>query len=446
MGAESAEPIIVEFDPDDGLNPKNWSRSKRWFMTYIAGLLAFNAGFASSAPVGIVSNILAYFHCSQEVAALTISLFIFGYCVGPLLWGPLSEQYGRRPIFLVAFPIYTAFQVGCALSHNAASLNIFRLLTGIFAAAPLTNSGALISDIWDARTRGKALAVFTVAPFIGPSFGPVVGGWISQSGTSWRWLFWVLTIFSGACIPAILLFLPETYAPIILANKAQLLRKKLGQRKTFRDWVDGTILKPCIMLVQEPMLIATTVYISFVYGCMYLIFEAYPVVFTQEHHLDAGVSGMVYIPIAVPPMSYTHVHATPVLQYYFIFHPRYERAAAACAPSPVPPELRLESAKWGAPLFAIGFFWFGWTSYPSIPFWAPLFASVLLGTATIWIFRPSANALCADVYLFAAASALATNTVVRSAASAGFPVRPEPRASVFSPLMVSPVALRTPDV
>lgn len=88
--------------------------------------------------------------------------------------------------------------------------------------------------------------------------------------------------------------------PIILANKAQFLRKELGQRKTFRDWVDGTILKPCIMLVQEPMLIATTVYISvvFVYGCMYLIFEAYPVVFTQEHHLDAGVSGMVYIPIA----------------------------------------------------------------------------------------------------------------------------------------------------
>lgn len=64
-------------------------------------------------------------------------------------------------------------------------------------------------------------------------------------------------------------------------------------------------------------------------------------------------------------MSYTHVHATPVLQYYFIFHPRYERAVGACAPSPVPPELRLESAKWGAPLFAIGFFWFGCASTPS---------------------------------------------------------------------------------
>lgn len=60
-----------------------------------------------------------------------------------------------------------SFQVGGALAKNTAQILVFRFLGGVFAAAPLTNSGALIADIWDAKTRGKALAIFTLAPFAG---------------------------------------------------------------------------------------------------------------------------------------------------------------------------------------------------------------------------------------------------------------------------------------
>ena len=70
----------------------------------------------------------------------------------------------------------------------------------------------MISDIWDADTRGKALAVFTLAPFAGPTIGPLVSGWIEVSGTSWRWVFWVLTIFAGVCLVLTIFTLPETYA------------------------------------------------------------------------------------------------------------------------------------------------------------------------------------------------------------------------------------------
>ena len=85
------------------------------------------------------------FGFSQEVAILTISLFVAGYCVGPLLWGPLSESYGRRPMFIISFVVYAAFQVGCALAKNTASILVFRFLGGCFAAAPLTNSGAMLA-------------------------------------------------------------------------------------------------------------------------------------------------------------------------------------------------------------------------------------------------------------------------------------------------------------
>lgn len=85
--------------------------------------------------------------------------------------------------------------MACALSTNTASILIFRFIGGTFAAAPLTNSGALISDIWDASGRGKALAVFTLAPFAGPAIGPVVAGYITVAGVNWRILFWVLFAF-----------------------------------------------------------------------------------------------------------------------------------------------------------------------------------------------------------------------------------------------------------
>ena len=81
------------------------------------------------------------FGFSSEVATLTIALFVAGYCVGPILWGPLSEHYGRRPPLLVSFVAYTAFSVGCALSRNTTSILVFRFLSGTCAASGMVVTG-----------------------------------------------------------------------------------------------------------------------------------------------------------------------------------------------------------------------------------------------------------------------------------------------------------------
>ena len=81
------------------------------------------------------------FHFSLEVATLTISMFVVGYCVGPLLWGPLSETYGRKIPMCIAFLLYTGFQVGCSLAPNTGAILTFRFLGGTAAAAPLVISG-----------------------------------------------------------------------------------------------------------------------------------------------------------------------------------------------------------------------------------------------------------------------------------------------------------------
>jgi multidrug resistance protein len=384
------DPYLVRFDENDPANPKNWSSAQRWYITMTGGLLVLNATFASSAPSGMVPQLMRHFGFSEEIGTLTISLFVAGYCVGPLLWGPLSEQYGRRPIFIVTFLVYTAFQAGCALAQNTAQILVFRFLGGMFAAAPLTNSGALIADIWGPETRGKALAIFTLAPFAGPALGPTVSGYIVVAGLSWRWVFWVMTAFAGFCFLQIVFTLPETYEPVLLLEKAKRLRKETGDqnyyaplekggRVSFAERLNNVLRRPFAILIHEPMLIVITIYMSFVYGCLYLLFEAYPIAFTEGHHFNAGISGLMFLPLPIGGMF-------AVITYLLFFNPRYERAVVKYAPNPVPPEVRLEIAIVAAPFFAISFFWFAWTSFPNISFWAPMTSGFMLGWSICWIF------------------------------------------------------------
>ncbi|EJF55857.1 MFS general substrate transporter [Dichomitus squalens LYAD-421 SS1] len=410
--------------PEDPDNPKTWSRLYRWYITMASALLLLNATFASSAPEGIVTQLIEEFGFGTEVATLTIAIFIAGYCVGPLMWGPLSEEYGRKPIFIFSFIFYTGFQVGCALSQNTASIIIFRLLSGIFAAAPLANSGAVIADIWDADTRGKAMAMFSLAPFAGPSIGPTVSGFMSVAGVSWRWVFWLLTMFAGACIAIIVFTIPETYTPILLVRRAEKLRKESGESRYWAPMerrklaigqhIKTVVGRPFVILAREPMLIAITVYMSFVYGVIYLLFEAYPIVFGRGHGFNSGFVGLTFLPIPIGG-------AIGVLVYLLYFNPRYEAAMAKYAPAPVPPEYRMEPAIYAAPIYALSFFWFGWTSYPHISYWAPLAAGIPMSIGIVWIFLGLLN-YTIDAYLFVAASALSAATVVRSIFGAVFPL------------------------
>lgn len=82
-----------------------------------------------------------HFQFSQEVGALCLSLFVLGFAVGPILWGPMSEDLGRQPVSFISFPLFIGTQVGCALSPNTATLLVFRFLGGVFGASYLTTSG-----------------------------------------------------------------------------------------------------------------------------------------------------------------------------------------------------------------------------------------------------------------------------------------------------------------
>ncbi|KAF8342649.1 major facilitator superfamily domain-containing protein [Cantharellus anzutake] len=417
--------LVVWDDERDPQNPQNWSRLYRWWLTWLVGTLTLNATFSSSAPSGVIQQLKDEFHLSTIVTSLLISLFIAGYCVyRPLLWGPLSEAYGRRPVWVISFTCYVAFQLGCALAQSTTQLLVFRFLGGCFAVSPLTTAGGVFADLWDAKTRGKAMAIFTVAPFAGPALGPMVSGFMNVRGLSWRWLFWVLTIFAGVCTLSIYFLLPETYAPVILKQKAQRKRRETGDNQwyapmeaaqiSFSQKATEILFKPWLIFILEPILISLTIYISFLYGCLYLLFEAFPIVYGDNHGLNTGLQGLVFLPLFIGG----GINCTLIV---FVENPRYEKLVDHYHPNPVPPEERLRPSIVGSLLVTISFFWFAWTSFPSVNVWVPIMAGLPMGLSMIMLFISLLNYIV-DVYLQVAATALAANTVVRSLFGAIFPL------------------------
>ena len=103
------------------------------FVFYLSAIMI--STFGSSAPTPALKELEMEFNVSPEIGSLTLTLFLIGYATGPILWGPGSELFGRRPVFLFSMACYILFQLGQALSRNIETFLITRLLSGIFAAS-----------------------------------------------------------------------------------------------------------------------------------------------------------------------------------------------------------------------------------------------------------------------------------------------------------------------
>ena len=121
-----------------------------------------NSTLGSALPSNAAPFIGAAFDIhDEEVLTLPITCFLIGYVVGPIVFGPLSETIGRRPVMIWTFLLFTAFTLGCALAPSFATLAVFRLFTGVFASSPTAVIGGLYADIYsDPVSRGRAMAGF----------------------------------------------------------------------------------------------------------------------------------------------------------------------------------------------------------------------------------------------------------------------------------------------
>ena len=124
------DPFIVSWLQNDARNPFNWSPLRRWLIAILAAISCFTVAFTSSACTAGIAGVVEEFRITNSVAQLGVSLFVLGFAVGPLCWGPMCESYGRQPVFVGTFG---ALVVCNALSASAGSITqllVFRALAG----------------------------------------------------------------------------------------------------------------------------------------------------------------------------------------------------------------------------------------------------------------------------------------------------------------------------
>jgi MFS family permease len=311
---------------------------------------------------------------------------------------------------------FVAFTIACALAPSLESLIAFRLLQGALGSCFVTNAGASIADMVPSHRRGTYLAAVSAGTLLGPIIGPVIAGFLNDA-RGWRWIFWLVTIVGGAAGLAMLALGRETYHPLILQRKVDRLRKLTGNPKLRHRLDDGLtpaarlrrgIVRP-VRLFWSPIGIVCALYMTVVYGYLYLMFSSVTTVFQDQYNIRGKLSGLVFLGLGLGNligMVLTSVTTDRAIKNRIA-------SGAAAGPGDVPPEVRLTLTPYGSVLLPAGLFIYGWTAQYKVHWIVPIIGMAVMGVGNMIIFL-SISLYLIDCYGIFSASALAANTVVRS--------------------------------
>ncbi|KAK3313105.1 major facilitator superfamily domain-containing protein [Apodospora peruviana] len=416
---------LVDFDgADDPYRPMNWPMHKKVTTTLLYGLVTMTATWASSCYSAGTAQIAEEFHVGMQVSTLGTSLFLVGFGLGPLLWAPLSEVYGRRIAVFVPMFVAICFSFGSATAKDFQTLMLTRFWGAFFASAPVTNTGGVLGDLFSPAQRGIAMAGYAMAVVGGPALGPIVSAaLVVQPWLGWRWTEYLTGIMQAIFLVIAVVFIDESYPPKLLVYKARRLRHESGNwalHAKFEEWdvsvkelAKKFLLRP-VQLLCTPICFLVALYASFCYGILYMQLGAIPIIFREVRGWSPFVATLPFLCILIGATLGAGLNCYNQILYNKYYHAAGNRAV---------PEKRLPPMMLGSVLFAGGQFMTGWTAGPAdkIHWIVPCIGLVLLGTGFFTIFQAALNYLV-DTFTKYAASAVAANTFLRSCFACAFPL------------------------
>ncbi|EST08266.2 Major facilitator superfamily [Kalmanozyma brasiliensis GHG001] len=411
LGAAVNETTPLQFARSN--HPFDWPARHKWIYTFLVGLTMFNASFASTAVNGAGTRIVKQYGLSREEMVFITGSFIGGCVAGPIVWAPLSEMYGRRPVGLASMVLYSITNIGCALAPSKFVLFSSRFLAGACASSAFSNAAAVITDLFPPPLRSRPMIVASLAPLLGPCFGPLFGALISTD-LRWPFVFWVLGAV-GLVLEGVLFCVPETYQPVIDARMNTTARAPSSAtwRQRIRIFVLINLGRPINMMCREPIVVCATFYLSLFFSLMYLFFVSWPLIFGPPgiYRLDTVYTGITFLPMAVGGIL-----AAALLPLCDRYYRKRDMAAGTLVP-----EARLLPTFFVAPLVAVGLLWAGWFARTSIPFEVTMLAGIPIGAAMVLVFQGWISYL-GDCYRLYSSSAIAATVIGRSISGATIPL------------------------
>ncbi|TAQ86180.1 hypothetical protein B7494_g5474 [Chlorociboria aeruginascens] len=393
----------LSFAPDDPENPRNWPEWRKWSIVLAITLVDFSVSWGASGYSPGQSKMEEKFGVSKEVGILGLSLYILGLSLGPMTLAPLSEYFGRSPIYIISYGIFLIYLVGSALVTNLGGFLILRFFSGMFASVTIANFGGTIADLWNSHETGPAMSIFIWAATAGSPTGFFLFSFVAAT-RSLEDIFWALLgICSGFWL--IMLFtIRETRHSVLLAriNRASIssisspnipLTKRI--RLATSNLLQKALKRPFLFLGTEAIIIFSALYNGYLYGLSFLFNSAFIIVFGPGGH------GFTTIQVGLTFLGISTGITIGVVTNAFFQEPYYHKMVRENGGKNTP-EGRMLMGKIAGIAFPISLFWFAWTSYVTMPWIIPILAK--------------------DSYKTFSASALAGIGFIRNIAGAGFPL------------------------
>lgn len=271
----------VTFDsPADALDPKQWSF---WYRMWAIFCVSYSTWvivlYSTSYTAAIPGLEVAFNEPSQTIATLGVTSYLLGLAAGSLIVAPMSELFGRRPVYLLCLTVSTLLILPAALATSLAEIIIVRFFGALFGAVMVCNGAGTIADISTEDDRALYMSLWSIAPLNGPVTGPLIGGFVYEY-LGWRWDMWLVLILTSVAV-LLMATVKESFAPKVLKQKAAARRKEEDDDRFWCMYDDSkrstaelmriNLSRPFMLSAKEPILWFFNIWISVIYGILYLV-------------------------------------------------------------------------------------------------------------------------------------------------------------------------------
>ncbi|KAL4990697.1 major facilitator superfamily domain-containing protein [Aspergillus falconensis] len=417
------DPSLVSFTSQtDPLNPQNWPTAKKWAVTDVLSATGFNRIMVSTIMAPALATISHELEMSPTESAMALSIYLLATAIGPLLIGPLSEIYGRKPILHGSNMWFLLWNLVCGFANTKELLIAARFLAGFGASAIYALASGVLADVWRDQERGRSLGAYLLIPLLGGAVGPIIGGFMAGR-TTWRWMFWSTSIFQAVMILVSFSVFDETHAPTILRKQAEKLRRetrdpryqtveeRLHENRSPLSVLGKAFTRPIRLLALHPIIQIHSLISAFDYGILYIVLSTFSALWTDQYGVSVELSGLHYIAIALGEMAGSQITA-------FLMDRLYRRQSRLRTPQP---ESRLPLTLLGALMAPAGLFLYGWTAAHKLH-WAIVDLGILIALFGLQSTGMPMQAYIIETYPEHIGSATAASQLLRSLTAFCFPL------------------------
>ncbi|RDW84242.1 hypothetical protein BP6252_01832 [Coleophoma cylindrospora] len=293
----------LELDPipdSNDADPYNWPFRKKMINLILVSFHAMMATFTAAAIQSAFEDIAVDLKVSINRASYLTSLAIAILGVAPLIWRPLSERYGRRPVFLLSLIGSLVSNIGCACSPSYSTMGLCRALTAFFISPAVALGSATVTETFFKRDRARYMGIWTVMVTLGVPIAPVIFGFVAYR-VGYRWIYWVLACINGVQFVLYLFLGPESryirgQERQGLSFKEQYFDFKRIDSRPLKLW---EFVSPLTLVTRPCVLIPAASYaMVFLLAGVFIAIEI-PQLFVEKFHLNTEQVGLQNISIVI---------------------------------------------------------------------------------------------------------------------------------------------------